>query len=153
MIKDVKLIFQQNEFHGRLVLMILYFEKSAWIKFPFKILRRFMVEMYYNTQINPRIFTSKYAIASCRLPHPFQIIVHGTAVLGERSTIFHGVTIGSNETPGAIGAAIIGNDVYLGCKSTILGEISVADGVKVGAHTLVLRSVLEPGRTVVGIYK
>lgn len=153
MIQHFKLIFQLNEFHGRLVLMILYLERMAWIKFPFKIIRRLIVEMYYNTQINPSIFTSKAAIASCRLPHPFQIIIHGTAVLGERLTIFHGVTIGSSEKPGATGAAIIGNDVYLGCKSSVLGEISIADQVKIGAHALVLRSVPEMGCTVVGVYK
>lgn len=109
--------------------------------------------MFYNTQINPKTFLNKEAIVTCRLPHPFQIIIHGTASIGLRSTIFHGVTIGSVERPGEMSAAHVGNDVYFGCKSTVLGEISLADGVRIGAHTLVLRSVMENGKTIVGIYK
>jgi serine acetyltransferase len=153
MVSELKRIGKQNEFHGRLVLSILYFEKTSIVKFPFKFLRRMIIEMFYNTQINPKIFVNKEAIISCRLPHPFQIIVHGSASIGQRSTIFHGVTIGSAERPGEMHAAHVGNDVYLGCKSTMLGEISIADGVRIGAHALVLRSVLENGKTIVGIYK
>jgi len=109
--------------------------------------------MLYNTQMNPDVFINKQAIATCRLPHPFMIIFHRSSRIGAGSTIFHGVTVGSSEREGKSDAAIIGDNVYLGCKSSIIGQINIVNGVKVGAHALVLKDVTEIGQTIVGVYK
>lgn len=67
------------------------------------------------------------------------VIINGGARLGERVTILHQVTIGNasprQEVP------VIGNDVFIGAKASIIGGVHVGDGALVGAHALVVRDV------------
>lgn len=48
------------------------------------------------------------------------------------------------------GPIVIGNRVFLGQRSVILGGVTIGDGATVGAHAVVTRDVA-PGQTVVGI--
>jgi serine O-acetyltransferase len=80
------------------------------------------------------------------------VIIHRNARIGENVTIFQGVTIGVVERfNGNNIMPVIGDNVYIGCKATILSA-TVVDKCKIGAHALVLKSVSEP-RTIVGIWK
>lgn len=153
MIKDLRLICKNNEFHSRFVLFLLYFEKAALFKLPFSILRKIVIQMVYNCQIHPESFVSLEAIATCRLPHPYLIIIHRTCLIGTESVIFHDVTVGLIEGRGDNKAAIIGNCVYIGCKASILGNVRIANGVKIGAHSLILGNINNINQTVTGIYK
>lgn len=153
MFRHIRKINENNEFHGRLILKILLLEKLSYIKIPFKFLRRIIVQMFYNCEINPDSFNDLDALSSLRLPHPFMIIIHKSSKIGNNCTIFQGVTIGVVEKKGCLNqASIIGNNVYIGCKASILGNLTISDNVKVGAHTLVLSDVAA-GKTVIGIYK
>lgn len=153
MFKYLRKINQNNEFHGRLILTIILFEKLSYVKFPFKFLRRIIVQMFYNCEISPESFDNIESLVSLRIPHPFMVIIHKTAKIGANCTIFQGVTIGVVEKVGANQqAAIIGADVYIGCKASILGSLYISKGAKIGAHALVLSNV-EAGKTIVGIYK
>ena len=51
------------------------------------------------------------------------------------------------------GAPTIGNDVFIGYGAIILGNIKIADGVKIGAGAVVTKDVLKEGATVVGVNK
>ena len=85
-----------------------------------------------------------------RLPHPFNIIISEHAKIGDGCTIFHGVTIGSNEKePIGKSAPTIGNGVYIGAGAILIGPIVVDDGAKVGAGAIVTKDV-PSGATVVG---
>lgn len=85
-----------------------------------------------------------------RLPHPFNIIISEHADIGCNCTIFHGVTIGSNEKePIEQSAPTIGNNVYIGAGAILIGPICIGDGAKIGAGALVSKSI-PPGVTVVG---
>lgn len=57
----------------------------------------------------------------------------------------HCVTIGEigTETP------VIGNNVYIGAKATIIGGIKIGDNAKIGAGAVVIKDVPE-GCTAVG---
>jgi serine O-acetyltransferase len=80
------------------------------------------------------------------------VIIHRNARIGENVTIFQGVTIGVVERFNRNDIMpVIGNNVYIGCKATVLSA-TVVDNCKIGAHALVLKSVSEP-RTIVGIWK
>ena len=48
-------------------------------------------------------------------------------------------------------APTIGDHVTLGLRSTVMGGVTLADGITVGAHALVNRSFLEPGITIAGV--
>jgi serine O-acetyltransferase len=67
------------------------------------------------------------------------ISIHPNVVIGKRCGIMHNVTIGTNmDTPGC---PVIGDDVFIGVSSTILGNIKIGDRVRIAANTAVTRSV------------
>lgn len=151
--RDIKAINSKNHYHGRIVLYILYFEKKCKLKFPFKLLRRLIIQHLYLCEISPNSFDSPEHIASLRLPHPFLIIIHATAKIGIGCTIFHNVTIGVVENKGCpLVAARIEDYVYIGCGATILRSIIVHSNVKIGAHAIVLKEVPQ-NLTVLGVCK
>ncbi|WP_226951164.1 serine O-acetyltransferase [Rhizobium terrae] len=66
------------------------------------------------------------------------ISIHPDVVIGKRCGIMHNVTIGTNMTAGA---PHIGDDVFIGVNSTILGDIRIGDRVRIGANTAVSTDV------------
>ena len=109
----------KKTFHERIILFTLYFEKVSKVKLPFKILRKLVIQLGYHCEIHPDSFIDKEAIVSCRLPHPYLIIIHKNAILGHGLSIFQGVTIGVIEKEEQIEAPVLGDDVYVGAKASI----------------------------------
>ena len=72
------------------------------------------------------------------------IEIHPGAQIGKGFFIDHAMGVVIGET------AIIGNDVIIGCGAKILGPISIGDGAKIGANSVVLKNVPK-GKTAVGI--
>jgi serine O-acetyltransferase len=70
--------------------------------------------------------------------HTGMISIHPNVKMGERVGIMHGVTIGTN-----MGGAVptIGNDVFIGCHSSILGGVTIGDGARIAANSLVTSDV------------
>lgn len=64
--------------------------------------------------------------------------IHPEVVIGDRCGVMHNVTIGTNMTPGA---PVIGDDVFIGVNSTVLGRIRIGDRVRIGANTAVTTNV------------
>jgi serine O-acetyltransferase len=64
--------------------------------------------------------------------------IHPDAVIGDRLGVMHNVTIGTNMRPGA---PVIGNDVFIGVNSTVLGPIKIGDRVRIAANTAVSTNV------------
>ena len=149
-IKDIRKIREMNP-HSRMFVLLLYFEKIFLVKWPFKALRR-LVQKVHNCEIYPECFATVNSLLTIRLPHPFLIIIHRDARIYDNVTIFQGVTIGVVERYDRDGIMpVIGNNVYIGCKATILNA-AIADNCVIGAHALVLKSVPGP-QTVVGVWK
>lgn len=48
-------------------------------------------------------------------------------------------------------APTIGDHVTLGMRCTVMGGVTLADGITVGAHALVTKSFLEPGIKIAGV--
>ena len=82
------------------------------------------------------------------LPHRGTIVINTTARIGMNCRIHEGVTIGS--TSGSKQAAIIGNNVFIGSGAKIIGAITIADDVAIGANAVVVKDILEPGTTWAG---
>lgn len=82
------------------------------------------------------------------IAHYGTIGVNGTSVIGRNCRIHEGVTIGS--TNGSLGPKL-GNNVFIGTGAKIIGDVTIADDVAIGANAVVVRSILEPGTTWGGI--
>ncbi len=94
--------------------------------------------------IPPNVFGPGLSIA-----HRGTIVVHPDAKVGENCRIHHGVTIGSgrvlpNDSPS------IGNNVFIGVGAVIVGRLTIADGIAIGANSYVNESFLEPNITIAG---
>lgn len=74
-------------------------------------------------------------------------VIHSSAVIGKNCKIQQNVTIGGR---GTRGTPVIGNNVFIGAGSTIIGNVKIGDNATIGAMTLVLNDV-ENAQTVVGI--
>lgn len=74
-----------------------------------------------------------------RMPHPYGIVIHGSAKIGRNVLIMQQVTIGAKDAGNQ--APSIGDDVVLGAGSKILGGIHVGSGAVVGANAVVTKDV------------
>ena len=86
---------------------------------------------------------------AARIWHYGSIIISGDAQIGENCT-FHGqACIGNDGSTES--APRIGSNVDIGVGAKIIGDITIADNVKIGAGAVVTRSCPEPGVTLVGV--
>jgi len=84
------------------------------------------------------------------IDHGMGVLIGETAEVGDDVTLYKGVTLGGTSLGGGKRHPTIGNDVVIGTNASILGAITVGDGARVGAGSVVVRDV-PPRATVVGI--
>lgn len=77
------------------------------------------------------------------------IVVSNDARIGENCRLQEGVNIGA--TNGSAAAPKIGNNVFIGTGAKLIGDITIADDVAIGANAVVVKSILEPGVTYGGV--
>lgn len=82
------------------------------------------------------------------MPHPYGIIIHSKAQIGNGVVIMQHVTLGAR-VPGKNEAPVVEDGAYLGAGARILGLVRIGRGAVVGANAVVTRDV-PPGATVVG---
>ena len=80
--------------------------------------------------------------------HYGSVIISGDARVGENCT-FHGQACIGNDGRSEK-APVIGNNVDIGVGARIIGDITIADDVRIGANAVVTRSCYEKGATLVG---
>jgi serine O-acetyltransferase len=91
------------------------------------------------------------------IDHGMGVVIGETAEIGERVTLYHGVTLGGL-LPSVDSAAQVGrkrhptlsDDVIVGSGAQILGPVVVGRAARVGANAVVTKDV-SPGVTVAGI--
>lgn len=74
------------------------------------------------------------------IDHGMGVVIGETAVIGDRVTIYHGVTLGATKSMNGKRHPTIGNDVVIGAGSKVLGNISIGNNVIIGANSVVLKS-------------
>ena len=77
------------------------------------------------------------------------IVIGETAIIGNEVTIYHGVTLGGTGKETGKRHPTIGNGVVIGAGAKLLGSIEIVNNVKIGANSVVLKSIPD-GCTVVG---
>ena len=84
------------------------------------------------------------------LYHYGPVIVNPEARIGKNCQI-HGICCIGNLRPDSQASPVIGDNVDIGQGAQILGNIRIADGVRIGAGAIVISDILSPNVTVVGI--
>eukprot|EP00574_Skeletonema_japonicum_P009275 CAMPEP_0201722784 /NCGR_PEP_ID=MMETSP0593-20130828/7022_1 /ASSEMBLY_ACC=CAM_ASM_000672 /TAXON_ID=267983 /ORGANISM="Skeletonema japonicum, Strain CCMP2506" /LENGTH=629 /DNA_ID=CAMNT_0048213771 /DNA_START=1 /DNA_END=1890 /DNA_ORIENTATION=+ len=87
--------------------------------------------------------------AGVMFDHASGIVVGETAIIGDGTTILHGVTLGGTGKENGDRHPKVGKDVLIGAGTKILGNIHIGDRVKIGAGSVVLRAI-PGGATAVG---
>lgn len=105
-------------------------------------LQRF--QCIYGMHIPPNVFD-----IGLKIIHSGPILVNSNVVAGKNCTLHVGAKIVAGGTDN--GVPVIGDNVIFGVGAVALGEITIADGVAIGANAVVNRSVLEPNIAVAGI--
>lgn len=84
------------------------------------------------------------------IDHGMGVVIGETAEIGDDVTLFQGVTLGGTGKEHGKRHPTIGNHVVIGAGAKILGGIRVGDNVKIGANSVVLKSV-PANSTVIGV--
>ena len=84
-----------------------------------------------------------------RLYHMGEVIINTQSVIGE-GCLFHGDNcIGNNGADNL--CPVLGKRVELGTGAKVIGNVTLADDIKVGANAVVTKSFTEPGITIAGV--
>lgn len=84
------------------------------------------------------------------IDHATGVVVGETAVIGDDVSMLHSVTLGGSGSAGGDRHPKIGCGVLISAGAKILGPITVGDGAKIGAGSVVLEAVA-PHTTVAGV--
>lgn len=87
----------------------------------------YCVELSANTEIGKGLY----------IGHPYGITINPNAILGNNINLHKGVTIGQENRGKRKGVPIIGNCVWIGINSTIVGKITIGDDVLIAPNTYV----------------
>src|SRR5246127_3627563 len=98
------------------------------------------IEIHPGAQIGHRLF----------IDHGMAVVIGETSIVGDDVTIYQGVTLGGTGKEKGKRHPTIGNGVTIGSGAKILGNITVGDNCRVGAGSVLLRSVPE-NSTIVGV--
>lgn len=82
------------------------------------------------------------------IAHLGGLVIAEKAVIGDYPSFHQWVTIGGSGRGEMYGNPTIGNNVYFGAGSKVIGKINVGNNVMIGANTVVVKSV--PDNAVVG---
>src|SRR5215213_7199034 len=83
------------------------------------------------------------------IDHGMGVVVGETAEIGDDVTLYQGVTLGGTGFATGKRHPTVGDDVTVGSGAKLLGPVTVGDGAKVGANSVVITDVA-PNSTVVG---
>lgn len=98
------------------------------------LLKRWFEAIYEKSSLKTGVeFSTRDLGGGVIMPHWGRIILNAESI-GENLYVFHNVTIGNDYTSGK---PKIGNNVFIGTNSVILGDIIVGDNVVIGACSFV----------------
>ena len=105
-------------------------------------LARFLtgIEIHPGAQIGKGIF----------IDHGMGVVIGETAIVGDYSLIYQGVTLGGTGKESGKRHPTLGENVVVGGGAKVLGNIQIGNNVRIGAGSVVLRDV-PSNCTVVGI--
>lgn len=98
------------------------------------------IEIHPGAEIGRRVF----------IDHGMGIVVGETSIVGDGCLLYKGVVLGGTTLEKKKRHPTLGRNVVVGTNACLLGAITVGDGARIGANSVIVRDV-PPGATVVGI--
>ena len=80
-----------------------------------------------------------------------KVVVSGAAKIGAYCKMLSDVTIGGQGRYDVGGAPKLGERVWVGSGAKIVGPVTIADGVVIGANAVVIKDISEPNTTWAGV--
>jgi serine O-acetyltransferase len=110
-------------------------------RFNSQLLRFFTgIEIHPAAEIGRRFF----------IDHGMGVVIGETAIVGDDVTLYQGVTLGGTGKEHGKRHPTIGDNVVIGTGARVLGNIRIGENCRIGANSVVLRSVPD-NSTVVGV--
>jgi serine O-acetyltransferase len=98
------------------------------------------IEIHPGATIGPGFF----------IDHGVGVVIGETAEVGSDVTIYHGVTLGGTSLAHGKRHPTLGDRVVVGAGAKLLGAILIGDDCRIGANSVVVKSV-PPNSVVVGV--
>ena len=89
--------------------------------------RKSFIQIPHNTVIGKGLYIGHYG----------RIIISSGAVVGDNVNISTGITIGKTNRGDRMGCPVIGNKVWIGTNSVIVGKITIGDDVLIAPNSYV----------------
>lgn len=141
----LEVILTYAGFHALLAYRISHWLKAMGIPFFPRVISQLArwltgVEIHPSAKIGTGFF----------IDHGMGVVIGETAEIGDYVTLFQGVTLGGTGKERGKRHPTLGNHVVVGAGAKILGGITIGDNVKIGANSVVLKSVAA-NSTVIGV--
>ena len=106
----------------------------------------FLARLISNVDIHPGATIGRRFF----IDHGAGVVIGETAEIGDDVTLYHGVTLGGTTWNRGKRHPTLRDGVLVGAGAKVLGPITLGEGARVGANSVVVKDV-SPQRTVVGI--
>jgi serine O-acetyltransferase len=141
----LEVLFCYPGFHALRFHRVSHFLWTHRMKFPARLLShvaRFLtaIEIHPGATIGKRFF----------IDHGAGVVIGETAAVGDDVLLYQGVVLGGTSLKKEKRHPTVGNNVVIGTGAIILGAITIGDDARIGAGSVVVKSV-PPDSTVVGI--
>ena len=118
-----------------------YLSKCSFLKIPYwlacfllhRLQIKYGISIPYTTHIGPGLYIGHFG----------GIVINGNTIIGRNVNLSHGVTIAQKNRGKYKGCPTIGDMVYIGPYSCILGRISIGANVAIGAHAVVVHDIAD----------
>ncbi|MBT2730141.1 hypothetical protein J7E63_25120 [Bacillus sp. ISL-75] len=131
--RTLNYLYERKNFLYKLLYSILFFV----LYIPFRNITG--VELHPQAKIGRGVF----------IPHCTNIIISKDAIIGENLTIHQSVTIGVNYNNNK--APLIGDNVFISCNSTLIGNIKIGNNVTILPNSCVTKSCELDGSLLGGV--
>ncbi|MCB9516550.1 MAG: serine O-acetyltransferase [Candidatus Latescibacteria bacterium] len=115
------------------------------LRFPARLLMS-LVRNFTGVEIHPGATIGRRFF----IDHGVGVVIGETAEIGDDVLLYQGVTLGGTSLNKGKRHPTLGHHVVVGAGAKVLGPITVGDGARVGASSVVIKDV-EPQQVVVGI--
>jgi serine O-acetyltransferase len=105
-----------------------------------------MTRFFTGIEIHPGAIIGR----RCFIDHGSGVVIGETSEIGDDVLLYQGIVLGGTTMEKKKRHPTLGNGVEMGSGSIALGPITIGDGARIGASSVVIRDV-PPGVTVVGI--
>ena len=131
--------FQPLLFYKGFQALQAYRVANYWVeeKLSFSLYIQSVVSEKFNVDIHPNAKMGK----GIMVDHASGVVIGETAIVGDYSSIFHGVTLGGVGSEKGQRHTQVGKNVLLSANSTIVGNIKIGDNAKIGAGSVVIDDI------------